>query len=56
MGIRMELLEKGTEMAMEEGILMGYVREDREKWRIVGVFCEREYRTEIKKSGTLDGG
>lgn len=50
MGIRKELLEKGTEMAVEqEGIMMGYVKQGREGWRIVGVYVSGDIEQKLKK-------
>lgn len=53
MGIRKKVMEEGSKMAVkEEGIMVEYVRQGRERWRIVGVYVN-ENKTE---NGALDGG
>lgn len=50
MEIRKKLMEKGLEMAVEEGgIIMGYVRQDRERWRIVGVYVNGDIEQKLQK-------
>lgn len=45
MGMRKELREQGTEIKVqEESIVMGYVRQGREKWRIVGVYVSGDIK------------
>lgn len=49
MEIRKNLMEKGLEMAVEEeGIIMGYVRQDRERWRIVAVYVNISVNGDIE--------
>lgn len=44
MEIRREMMEKSSEiMVKKESIMMGYVEQGREKWRIVGNLYERGY-------------
>jgi len=68
MGIRRDLTEKGIKMEVkEEGIIVGEIRQGREKWKIVGVYAsggiERmlqklEFWIEEKEEGikTIVGG
>lgn len=50
MEIRKKLKKKETEMAVdEEGIMVGYVRQDRERWRIVGVYVNRDIEQKLRK-------
>lgn len=51
MGIRIKLAKEGTEMAVEEKeIMMGYVKQDREKWKIVGVYVSGDIKQKLRKS------
>lgn len=42
MGIRRDLIEKGKEINVEdEGVVVGEVRRESEKWRIIGVYVSK---------------
>lgn len=50
MKIRKELMEKGSEIVVrEEGIMMGYVRQRRKKWRIVRVYVNGDIEQKLQK-------
>lgn len=50
MGIRKELMEQGTELEVQgEGIVMGYVIQGREKWRIVGVDVSGDIERKLRE-------
>lgn len=50
MGIRKELIEKGTEMVVKEKrIMVGYVRQCKEKWKIVGVYVNGDIEQKLRK-------
>lgn len=50
MGIRKELIEKRTEMVVKEKrIMVGFVRQCREKWRIVGVYVNGDIEQKLRK-------
>lgn len=49
-GIRKDLIEIGTEMVVEEkGLMIGYVRQGRERWRIIGVYVSGDIEQKLKK-------
>lgn len=49
MGIRWELVEKGEEIEVRtEGIIAGVVKVDREKWRVVGVYVNRDREEKLQ--------
>lgn len=50
MGIRKELIEKETEMVVKEKrIMVGYVRQCRKKWRLVGVYVNGDIEQKLRK-------
>lgn len=50
MGIRRELMEKRTEMVVEEEkIIVGYARQGKERWRIVGVYVNGNVEQKLRK-------
>lgn len=50
MGIRKELMEKGTRIEIRvEGRMVGWVRQKKEKWRIVGVYVSQGIEKMLKR-------
>lgn len=51
-GIKWELVEKGgkVEVKMEE-IIVGTVRADKEKWRIIGVYVNGDIKEKLQRVG-----
>lgn len=50
MEIRKKLIEQSTEMEIQEkGIVMRYVRQDRKKWRVVGVHVSKDIEKKLQE-------
>lgn len=58
MGIRRELIEKGTEIAVKEKrITVKYVSSYKKKWRIVGIYVNGDIEQKLRKMRHwMDGG
>jgi len=58
MGIRKELLKEGTKIEIGgEGVIIGQVRVGEEKWRIIGMYVGREYKSPYRDGfRRMDGG
>lgn len=52
MGIKWELVEKGEEIEVNsEGIIIGKVRANKEKWKIIGVYVNRDIEEKLQRVG-----
>lgn len=52
MGIRREMLEKGTKIETErEGIIIGRVKQEEERWRVVGVYVNKNMEESLQGLG-----
>lgn len=56
MGIKREFMEKGKEIEVkEEGVIVGDIKWEKERWRVVGVYIGREIEESLQKIEKWEG-